>query len=55
MDSLVLELGLILGLACICIILFALYIAMAKVEVPLNLVNLVRNYSQVAWKHSLNA
>merc|ERR1712013_381724 len=33
LDSLVLELGLILGLACICIILFALYNAMAKVEV----------------------
>jgi len=33
MDSLVLELGLILGLACLCTILFAVYIVMAKAEV----------------------
>ena len=33
MEDLVLEMGLVLGLAFICIILFIVYIAMAKVEV----------------------
>merc|ERR1712123_202236 len=32
LENLVLELGLILGLACICVILFVVYLAMAKVE-----------------------
>merc|ERR1711913_241773 len=32
MENLAIELGLILGLACICCILFAVYITMARVE-----------------------
>ena len=36
MEDLVLEMGLVLGLAFICIILFIVYIARAKVEVRLH-------------------